>query len=315
MKSLSAHVAMFGALLVLGAALPGRGEDTKPTAAPALVTAGNDGFSIQSADGKFKLRFNAVLQGDARTYLADSGGQGTDAFLIRRARPILTGTLDGRFDFNVTPDFGGGTAVVLDAFLDARFAKTFQVRVGKFKAPVGLELLLWDAALPTIERGLPTDLVPNRDVGVMIHGDLGGVVHYQAGLLNGVVDGGSIDTDSNDGKDFVGRVMISPLKKSGTAALQGFSFGLAGTTGKQSGAVPTFKTIGQLTFFSYGSGVTADGNRARIAPQLSYTGGPVRLIGEWVSSKQQLRKSPTETASPRNTAWQGAGSLVVTGET
>jgi phosphate-selective porin OprO/OprP len=281
---------------------------------PALVAAGADGFSIQSGDGSFKLRFNAVLQGDARTYLADSDDQGTNAFLIRRARPILTGTLGGRFDFNITPDFGGGAAVVLDAYLDARFAKAFRVRAGKFKAPVGLELLLWDAALPTIERGLPSDLVPNRDVGIVIHGDLGGVLYYHAGLFNGAVDGGSVDGDVSDRKDFVGRLVASPFRKAGPDALKGLRLGIAGTTGKQTGALPAYKTIGQLTFFSYGQGVVADGGRIRVAPQLSFDRGPLRLIGEWVSSQQQVRRSPTETTKARNTAWQGSGSVVLTGE-
>ena len=41
-----------------------------------------------------------------------------------------------------------------------------------------------------MERALPTSLVPNRDVGVQLHGDLAGcVLHYAAAILDGAPGG------------------------------------------------------------------------------------------------------------------------------
>ncbi len=285
---------------------------------PAGTTtkAGADGFNIQSEDGSFKLKLTGFAQTDARLYLSDDDNAGTNSFLLRRARPIVQGTVYKYFDFNLTPDFGGGSAVIQDAFLDARFNPAFRVKIGKFKGPVGLELLNSDITLPVNERGLTQDLVPNRDIGLLIHGELGGgVAYYQAGIFDGAADGASLDGDTNDAKDFEGRLFLTPFKKSASSPLNGLGVGFAGTAGNQSGAVPSFKTIGQLTLASYATAVTADGSRTRLAPQASFDSGPVRLLGEWVSSEQKLRKSATDTLSARNTAWQASGSVVLTGET
>ena len=292
-----------------------RPENEEPKDAPSRVAANEDGFTIQSEDGSFKLKLSGHLQGDARFYASDRGHLGINSFLLRRVRPIVQGTVGQYFDFNLTPDFALGQAVIQDAFLDTRFSDAFRIKVGKFKSPVGYELLDADATLTVVERGLPIDLVPNRDIGLELHGELGGgVVSYQAGVFNGAVDGGSLDADTNDGKDLEGRLFLEPFKNSSSATFKGLGIGIAGTTGKQLGAVPTFKTVGQVTFFSYGQSVTADGTRTRVAPQAAYDHGPLHVFGEWVSSRQRLRKSASETLEARNTSWQAFAALVLTGE-
>ena len=50
--------------------------------------------------------------------------------ICRRVRPTIEGTLFGKYDFRFTPDFAGGTATVVDAYIDARFDPTFKVRIG-----------------------------------------------------------------------------------------------------------------------------------------------------------------------------------------
>ena len=73
-----------------------------------------------------------------------------------------------------------------------------------------------------VERGLPTNLVPNRDVGAQIHGDLfDGAFTYAFGAFNGVVDGGSGDLDNNDSKEFAGRLFGFPFKASSIEAVAG----------------------------------------------------------------------------------------------
>ena len=94
------------------------------------------------------------------------------------------------FDFNFTPDFGGSTVQILDAYLNYRYSPELQLQAGKFKSPVGLEALaVGPVTTPFNERSLVTDLVPNRDLGVELHGDLfGGAVSYAAGIFNGAPD-------------------------------------------------------------------------------------------------------------------------------
>ena len=52
------------------------------------------------------------------------------------------------------------------------------------------------------ERSLASSLVPNRDVGVQVLGDLKpGRVTYSAGVMNGVPDGTSSTTDDDSNGD------------------------------------------------------------------------------------------------------------------
>ena len=290
-----------------------------------IIKAGKDGFSIGSADGDFQLRLRGVVQGDSRWFLDDSAKNGTDTFLIRKARPILEGTLFRDFDFRLMPDFGNDTTALFDAYLEWKYLPWLKIRAGKFKPPVGLEQLQEDQNTLFAERAFPTDLVPNRDIGVQLRGDLwDGVVQYQAGVFNGVADGVNGGVDNNDSKDFEGRLFLEPFKKTEIDSLQGLGFGMAGTIGHQNGSlatpnVPTFKTPGQNTFTRYlssttlGSTVVADGQRVRVSPQGYYYWGPFGLLGEYVYSDQEVQKGAA-TDHLRNTAWQVAGSVVLTGE-
>ncbi|MGD0652144.1 MAG: porin [Verrucomicrobiia bacterium] len=293
-------------------------RQTKAKETP-ILKAGQDGFSLQSSDGNFVLKLRGYAQADGRFYLDDSAKNGADTFLMRKVRPILEGTLYRDFDFRIMPDFGANQAVLQDAYLEWRYWPWLKARVGKYKPPVGLEQLQQDQWLFFAERGLPSDLVPNRDVGVQLSGDLfGGVVSYAGGIFNGVVDGGIADTDAWDSKDGAARIFIQPFKKTDIDPLKGLGFGVGGTVGNQqftSGStnLPTYKTTGQLQFFSFRSGVAPDGVEVRGSPQGYYYWGPFGLLGEYVIADQEVRAG-TLRDHVRNTAWQVQASFALTGE-
>jgi phosphate-selective porin OprO/OprP len=254
------------------------------------------------------------LQTDARFFLNDKEKSNTNTFLLRRVRPIFEGTVFRDFDFRIMPDFGDGKVVLQDAYLDFHYWPEARLRAGKFKAPFGLERLQSATDLLFVERALPTNLVPNRDVGVQLHGELwNGALGYAVGVFNGVPDGGSADVDTNDGKDLAARLFAHPFRNTSMEPLKGLGVGMAVTTGSQQGTLPSFKTSGQATFFSYSSGVTADGRRLRLSPQAYYYWGPFGLLGEYVSSSQDVRKG-ADMATVKNSAWQLAASYVLTGE-
>jgi phosphate-selective porin OprO/OprP len=280
---------------------------------PKLI-AGSEGFALESPAGDFRLRLGGYLQGDGRLYAGDSSNLGTDSFLLRRVRPQLQGTLGKRFDFYLMTDFGGGGTSVQDAYLDARFSPLLRVRVGKFKPPVGLERLQSGANLLFVERALPTALVPNRDVGVQLHGELGGGrLAYALALQNGTQDGGSSDGDGNDSKDVALRVFARPGL--GRADVwHGLGLGIAGQLGRQTTlASQSYRTPGQLAFFSYASGVAQDGTRRRLVPQGYFYSGPFGLLGEYAISSTPLT-GPGGRGRIHNAAWQLAGSWSLTGE-
>ena len=311
-------------------------------AGSAVARWGPKGLSIASADGSNVLRLGALVQADGR-YFADGATPSTaNTWLLRRVRPILQGTLDDIYDFKLMPDFGGGKTIVQDAFVAARFRPTLILTVGKFKPPVGLERLQSAADNRFIERGLPTDLVPNRDIGVQLGGDLsGGRINYSIGVFNGVADGTSSDNNptpdfGSDGKgDVAARIFLHPFLLSGNPALSGLGFGIAGTYVHATGSpanilLASYKTSGQQTFFSYrgntaatqtqpalANGAYASGERLRVAPQLYYHMGPVGLLGEYTRVRQGVARVNglvTRSALVTNSAWQTQISWLVTGE-
>ena len=286
----------------------------------ASAFAGQAGVGIKSSDNAFQLRFRAHVHADSRWYLNEQAD--TDRrheFLMRRVRPILEGTLYEKFGFRIMPDFAGSSFQLLDAYVDANLFPAFKIRAGKMKGPVGWERLQSPANLLMMERAFPTQLVPNREIGLQFSGELfGGTVSYQAGVFDGTVDGGSTDNDRNNGKDVEARLIAWPFKNTEINALRGLRFGVAFTDGTQKGSttssqLPRFLTPGQNTFFTYSSGAFADGDRTHIAPQFYYSYGPFGLFGEYVRSEQTVRRS-TNSLDVSNRAWQLTASYLLTGE-
>jgi phosphate-selective porin OprO/OprP len=183
-----------------------------------------------------------------------------------------------------------------------------------------------DADLTFIERSLATDLVPNRDEGFEFYGNFRNRVSYEAAVLNGAPVGQSYDGDQNNGKDVVGRIFLTPFAPSGSETLKGLGFGIAGSSGRQEGAVlPSFNsTGGQIPFFAYGSGSgstavmpNAAGRRLNYTPQLYYYNGPFGLMFEYAVSAQKVSavvSGDTLVHNFSNNAWQVAASYVLTGE-
>lgn len=302
-----------------------REQAAETAKAAPTVTAGRDGFSLQSADAAYQLRLRGYVHADGRFFLDDDERPATDTFTLRRVRPIFEGRLGKYVEFRIMPDFGGGTTGLQDAYGEVRPSKAFGVRAGKFKTPFGLERLQSATDMLFVERALPTNLVPNRDLGVQLSGEVAsGRVAYAAGVFNGVPDGGSADADTNDDKDFAVRLFFQPLVADKTSPLSGLGVGVAVTTGEQTGSatapgLPAYRTPGQQTFFSYRTDGTAagtafaDGERTRVSPQGYFYRGPFGMQAEAVRSKQEVRRGAV-LADLTHDAWQVSASWVLTGE-
>jgi phosphate-selective porin OprO/OprP len=292
---------------------------------PPLVVFGAQGFALQTPDGKMSLRIRALLQVDGRAFLGDDPHALTDTLLLRRARPILEATFFGILDAKLMPDFGQNTVKLFDGYIDLHPWPWVRLRAGKFKPPIGLERLQSAAAIRFPERALPTALVPNRDVGVTLWGEVAaGTFAWWLGAFNGVVDGSdNPDVDVHDGKDFEGRLFLHPLRPLKNEWLNQLGVGVSGSYGNERGSLTStgtasYKTPGQATFFSFLSdaakvdGTTlADGTRWRASPQIYYYGGPVGLLAEYVRSSQEVVKAGTHYTVLAD-AWQVQLSALLT---
>ncbi len=319
---------------VLLAAAPAAAQQAPPDAAPSdavppspapQLIADENGFLLAGPEGRYALRLRGEMQTDARFFVGGSADQGADTFYLRRVRAAFQGTLAGSFDFLLRADFGQGRAELLDAYLDARLLPGMSLQAGKLKAPVGLERLLAAADRTFIELSFPTSLLPNRDVGVILHGEwFGRRLEYQAGLFNGVVDGSSGDVDTSDGKDLAARLFARPFAASPAGVLKGLGFGIAATTGTQHGDAATpglasYRTSARQTFFRYRTGADlaatalAGGRRTRIAPQASYYHGPFGLTAEYARSTAHVERGDAAADLVAEAAHVTAG-LLLTGE-
>ncbi len=291
-------------------------------AAPAPKIAITDkGFTFTSGDGADSVRIGGLVQLDSRLFFNDGGGVLNNSFVLRRARLISEATFDKIYSFQLIPEFAGtGAPAILDANMGVGLGASLQFKIGKFKAPLGLEWLQSDSYTFFNERSLASDLVPNRDLGIQAGGRFrDGSLVYALGVFNGVADSvNSTNADFDNDKDVIGRIVLQPFRPDNASPLQGLAFGVGASFGRQKGppAVTSgYKTDGQQTFFKYRSAVVGDGEVWRVSPQLEYRNGPVGVIGEYVVSSVTAR--PTAAGAKtglQNKAWQLAAGYVLTGE-
>lgn len=297
-----------------------------------VVKASDKGLQVESKDGAYKFRLGGLLQVDNRTYIDGGDGGATDplddTFTLRRVRPRFRGTLWERLDFDFQPELAG-TVRILDAYGDWKITDDdlLRFRFGQFKTPVGLERLQSASNLLFIERGLATNLVPTRDIGLQLHGKaFDGILSYSVGAFNGVNDGydarGNLDT--NDGYDVDGRIFAYPFKATGIDFLQGLGLGFAGSWGTETGPVSNsssdgrriqYVSAGQNTFFRINDagGTAFDGDRFRYNPQLTYYYGPFGLLSEYTVTQQEFARGGKQQTLI-NQGFTAQASYVLTGE-
>lgn len=282
------------------------------------ITASDGRVEIASGDGSTSLRLRGLVQGDYRHY--DSANNPNDTFILRRARLIFEGKFHKLFSYVVQPEFAG-TIQILDANVNAAFSSAFNVRVGKFKTPLGLEQLQSDPVAFFNERSVATNLTPNRDVGLLVHGDvLDQRINYTVGVLNGVPDAGNNTTgsaDSNDDKTLVGRVFSTPFRNDKDSPLKGLGVGFGVSTGDYAttaGRASGYRTDGQQTFFSYDSTVVAAGRGLTWSPQAYYYRGPFGLLAEYVASSIEVQRGTDPVREIENHSFNFSLGYVLTGE-
>ena len=301
---------------------------SEETAKLKPIAGWDNGFFLQSPDGQNKLNVGGYVHFDGR-YFLNSEDTGTSQFLIRRARLVLAGKFLKYYEFKFMPDFAGGQVVIQDAYLNVNYVPWARLQAGKYKTPFGIERLQSANALMFVERSLANNLVPNRDLGFMLWGQpFYGALEYELAIMDGVVDGGSDNTDNDisDAKIFAGRLFFLPFKDREFEPLRGFGFGIAGTAGRENGSVgnprtPKYVSDGQQTFFSYvtntpatSSGtVFAFGPQWRISPQAYWYWGQFGFLGEWNQSNNTFKLNK-QANNVRANAWQAQVSWVVTGE-
>lgn len=299
------------------------------------VYAGKNGFGIISKDNQHSLFFHGVFQFDQDIFTDAKGltintgvssvpiinRETVDRFWIRRARPILSGTMFEKSDFMFAPDFGEGQIRLFDTFIDLRYLRALSLRVGKQNSLLaGLENLNDNSGRYTMEFGHATMLAPNREYGLALHGEWGPKINdyrennilrrhgfedwfaYEIGVFSGTFDNTnpglnpvSLTKFNSEGstiadKDFEARFFSNPMMYSPYPWLQHLGVGFAGGTGSVSnqGQLPDLISIGQNPIFIYQPTVLGNGVRTRLHPQGFWIYGPFGITYEFAHTKQKL---------------------------
>lgn len=310
------------------------------TKSAAKIQAGASGLWIRSPDSTFGFRPRAIVRIGANWDLDDEQNKTLDNAQVQTARLgfdfALYKFVEGKVNLDVSK---GNAAALQDGYLSLKLAPWVAVGAGKFQVPLGWERFISPSDLLFYDRALPSQIAPNRDVGLQFAGKLGnGVVEYAVGAFDGGSDGSNIDKDFNDDKDLYGRLWLAPARNTGIELLEGLGFGVGVSGGQHDGAVPSsYKTTSGNTFFSWNAADSLDGHGFRIAPQLAWTAGSYAVWGEWIASREVVYRgaattittdsvsgkivygtAKSTTAKPSKslwtTAWQVGASWVLTGE-
>jgi phosphate-selective porin OprO and OprP len=308
--------------------------------ATPVVSAGEKGFGLKSADGTYDFKFKGLVQLDGR-FFADDKQALNDTFLLRRIEPTFEFFLGKLAFIKIQPQFAGDAAGTADVYGELRFHPSANLRFGKFKTPLGLENLQGAGVLMFVERGYPTEVGAGRDIGVQLGGEvLSGTTTWQVAYLNGAPDGrDAVSSDTDNYKEHAARLFFEPFKNE-PGFWRGLGFGVATSAGKKLGTVgitnlannaasfnntlPRYRSPGQNTIFSYrletasaADGVTntviADGDHTRVNPQLYFYRGPFGLLAEQMTSKQDVSRNGVADTFEHK-AWQVGASWLLTGE-
>ena len=276
-------------------------------------------FSVRSTGGGYELAIQGLIQVDGRLF---AGEQAPDRFLIRRARLTFDGSAGSRTSFRIRPESSNGEVRIVDAYVDTELPHGLNLRVGKFKPPVGLERLQSAADLRVVERSFVTELLPSRDVGVQLDGGYESL-SWAIGVFNGVPDGRAEDVGDDGQAEGAARVFFEPVDRSDTGGSV-FGFGLGATFGSRDGDESSpllvgYRSPGQETLFTYRTGADgtfADGRRLRLSPQMYWYRGPFGIMAEWARLVQDVsRASVSRAGKLEHDAWQVTAEWFVAGGT
>lgn len=286
-------------------------------------------FVIAGAS-EIKLTLGGLLQiqheaGDVFAFEGRFGSAAIDdRFRLRRARIQVTGEFAEQFDFKLEGEFEQSDVTLtvrdatgrtlasnstrtefggLDLWANWHQFSEFQIKVGQYKAPFGLEQISPDPKLFTAERSQVTSaLTPERQVGIQIWGkpfthvfpDQKDLLTYSVGMFNG--NGRNITVNDNDQYMYAGRIELQPWTGKVGGKDLWFRFGADALHSRDaSGTVlspaGTLRVNGDGSLASFTAPSAAE--REGYGVDATFHWGPFDLIAEYLSeSYESLPSTP-----------------------
>ena len=182
-------------------------------------------------DGQ-QLRWGGRLQADWVNWANDQDlGDQSNYFEFRRVRLFAAGSGYGVFDYMLELEFGddslpdadqfddrfrlgAGGVELKDAYLQASDVPYLDnVRIGHFMAPVGLEQLTSSKNITFLERSLPMEFVPGREVGLAAfnHTAIANMTFAGGIFFHDMSDATYAIENDSQGYRLVGRLTHTPI--------------------------------------------------------------------------------------------------------
>jgi phosphate-selective porin OprO/OprP len=259
-----------------------------------------------------------------------------DGLEVRKVHLDFAGDFDKVWgmSFGVETDHSlPNTLGFYNAYLYAKLDKDLVIKAGKFTNVLSLEGLQANADSLLAESSMVLNLVPDKDLGVMLSGKVSHLFDYALEVANGTQDNvSSSETpiQPEQGlKAVTGRIFFTPFKKTKDPFekewLQGLGFGIGGSVDDEShvnqaytadsqpwGTIQT--SLGSNRFLEYMGGVYAQGAFYHWDPQFYYYNGSFGLEGEYVASIQTVGFDNEPSVQLTNTAWELQSSWVFGGK-
>jgi phosphate-selective porin OprO/OprP len=279
------------------------------------ITAGIDQGKpyLASPDGRCRVDFTGRLHSDYVAVESDSrlltGEPISDQFLIRRARLGIDSRFEHWIRFRLETELTESLSLK-DVFLEFLLPGDIRLRAGQFWVPFSAEALTSSNFIDFMERSLLNEIVPPRDIGVMLHGQLSSrLITYAVGVFNG---SGEDTADTSSGKDVAARLTVAPFASALRNLRSGVEIGANITWGDQG----NFRTSqGRTTArasnrFRYFAPQTAHGERFRWGTDLFWHYGPASLKFEYDEERSERRNLAPVVAR----GWYLSGTYLLTGE-
>lgn len=168
------------------------------------------GLELSSYDGQFSFELGGRLMIDVAAYQQDSEalGNGTE---LRRARLEAEGVMYSNWGYEFGVDFADGNADIKDAYIEYLGDFNGSTKLGQFKEPFSLEELTSSRYITFMERALPNEFAPGRNIGI-------GVTHLgeswtAAYGLFGEDFENSEDYEGDEGWGVTGRFTYAPWQQ------------------------------------------------------------------------------------------------------
>lgn len=277
----------------------------------ATLTADKNGFCINGSNN-FELQLKGYGQTVGYFGVEDEKEVYTDQFVLRRARLDTRVKIGSNVQMRIHGEFASSPQF-LDVYLQLNLIDPLSLQFGIFKSPLSMERLLPATTLLFSDFAYTASIAPNRDIGIQVSGKpFGGILKFQAAVVNGAQDGSSSSGDIDDSKDLAGRVLLSPFAKIKKNSYCSFTVGVGGSYGMHEGeALSSFKTSGRTNVFSYKNSCLSDGRTYRIAPQMQWFSGKFSLIGEFILNRFKIADTNLLKADLSNSAWAVSTGLIV----